>query len=246
MAVFCYDIEVKTIKHKIKHHYQPTNNTCGYAALATFLSHYDIEKTPEELVLEVPQPKDAKGTSHGSVTAQLVQWCQDNQLQTHMYASDCLVLDLSWRDLNEKQILERLNAVKAERDVPALSKHWTDVYIDAYKDMLEKGAKLTVLPFIKSSLLHELLEKGPVYTNICSTAVRGDGRTVNPALRKSVIDDVKGKINTHSTVIYGCNESGDFLVSDPWDGLVTLDPETTVLAIEAAQIECDNQIFVFE
>jgi ABC-type bacteriocin/lantibiotic exporter with double-glycine peptidase domain len=72
------------IKHNIKHYYQPTNNTCGYAALATLLSHYDEQFKPEEFVRKVEQPKDAEGTSHGSVTAQLADWCQVNGYQVRI------------------------------------------------------------------------------------------------------------------------------------------------------------------
>jgi len=235
---------MKSITHKVEHHYQPTNNTCGYSALATLLSHYNKEYKPEELVNKVPQPIDSEGTAHGSVTAQLVDWCQSEGMQTHMYVSDPYVLDLSWKDMDSEQVKERIKKVGSSRKVPLLGDHWTKVYVDAYLSMLENGADLSVVPFIKSKLLYKLLEKGPIFANIGSTANSGNGRTINPSLRESVVDDVKGSISTHSVVIYGNDDRGNFLIADPWDGLVTIDPEQMVLAIQAAQIECDNQIFV--
>lgn len=237
---------MKKTLHKVTHHYQPTNNTCGYAALAIFLSHYGKEHKPEELVSKVPQPKDAEGTSHGSVTAQLADWTQTQDFQVHMYVSDMYITDLSWKNKASKEIKERLEQVKSKRKVSVMDSHWVGVYEDAYLSMLNHGAELTVVQFITTDLLYKLLESGPVYTNICSSASSGRGRTLSPELRKDVLDDVKGKISNHSVVIYGNDEAGNFLVADPWDGLMTTKPEHMVLAIQAAQIECDNQIFVIE
>jgi hypothetical protein len=232
------------IQHKTTHYNQPTNNTCGYAALATLLSHYESSYKPEDLVSKVPQPKDADGTSHGSVTAQLADWCQTQGFQVHMYVSDMYILDLSWQNKSSKEIKARLEEIGTKRQASIMDSHWTKVYVDAYIAMLEHGAELTVKPFITTKLLYELVEKSPIYVNICSTANSGTGRAVNDSLRKKKVDDVHGSISTHSIVIYGNDEGGNFLVSDPWDGLVTIEAEQMVLAIEAAQIECDNQIFV--
>ena len=58
-------------------------------------------------------------------------------------------------------------------------------------------------------------------------------------------DDINGTISTHSIVIYGNDEEGNFLVADPWDGLEVTDPETMLCAITAAEIECDSQCFQF-
>jgi hypothetical protein len=235
---------MKKTLHEVTHHYQPTNNTCGYAALAIFLSHYGKQYKPEELVGKVPQPKDAEGTLYGSVTAQLADWCQTQGFQVHMYVSDMYILDLSWKNKSSQQIKERLKQVKSKRKVPLMDSHWVGVYEDAYLSMLTHGADLSVVQFITTELLYKLLQNGPIYTNICSTASSGRGRTISKELRKDIVDDIAGHISTHSVVIYGNDEQGNFLVADPWDGLMTIEPEHMVLSIEAAQIECDNQIFV--
>lgn len=231
------------IKHKIKHHYQPTNNTCGYAALATLLSHYGEQLTPEELVRKVEQPKDAEGTSHGSVTAQLADWCQTNGYQVNMFVSDMYILDLSWTNKSTKQIKQALERVKSKRANQLMDSHWVNVYEEAYLSMIKHGSELSSVQFITSKLLNELLEKGPVYVNICSSAHTGRGRTNSTELRKDEIDDLNGRVSTHSVVLYGVDENGDYLISDPWDGLTTCTPEHMVLSVEAAQVECDNQVF---
>ena len=237
---------MKAVEYKVKHIYQPTNSTCGYASLAMLLSYYSINTSVEELTKKVPQPKDEKGEPAGSVTAQLVEWCQEQGLKTHMYSFDCEVLDLSWKDLSAKEVLAKLKTAHGKKVAPVFGKHWTDVYIDAYTDMLKAGSKLTIQPLVTTKLLYMLLEKGPVFANICSTASRGKGRTRNIDLRKSVVDDVNGSIWNHSIVIYGNDKDGNFLVADPWDGLMVMDPENMICSITAAQVECDNQCFVIE
>ena len=237
---------MKPTRHKITHHYQPTNNTCGYASLAVFLSFYGKEYTPEQLVDKVPQPKNEKGKPTGSVTTQLVDWVQSQGFQIHMYSSDCLVLDLSWQHMDSRQIIDRLKAVKATRHVPALGNYWTKVYIDSYISMLDGGSELSTVPFITTGLLYKLLKNGPIYVNVCATALNGKGRMVHPGLREDVADDTNGAVSTHSVVVYGNDDKGNFLVADPWEGLIEVESEKMVLAIEAAQIECDNQCFVVE
>ena len=237
---------MKKIIYQVNNYAQPTNNTCGYAALATLLSYYTKGYKPEELVNIIPQPKDSEGTSHGSVTSQLADWCQLEGFKTHMFTSDMYITDLSWKDKSSKQINERLEQVKYKRKVPIMDSHWVEAYENAYLSMLNNGVELTIVQFITTELLYKLLEEGPVFANICSSASTGRGRTISTELRTDKIDDLNGRISTHSVVIYGNNEDGDFLVADPWDGLMTVEPEHMVLSIEAAQIECDNQIFVIK
>jgi hypothetical protein len=237
---------VKAIKHQIEHVYQPTNTTCGYAALSMLLSHYNQHISVEELLKAVPHPKNEKGESTGSVTAQLVTWAQQQGYKAHMYSFDCLVLDLAWKHLSPKQTIARLKAARGKRDAQVFNSHWANIYIDAYISMLEAGAKLTIMPLVTSSLVNKLLTKGPVYANICSTVRDGNGRTRAVGVRKTVLDDIRGKVSNHSVIIYGNDTKGNYLVDDPWDGLLTVDPETMICSITAAQIECDNQIFVIE
>ena len=237
---------MKETNHKVNHMFQPNNSSCGYTALAILLSYYGKNLTPEDLLRNIPQPVFKDGSPAGSITAQLVSWCQQSGFKTKMYTSDLFVMDLSYRDKTAEQIRDRLKEIHGKRDIPLLGEYWAKVYEEAYIKMIDGGADIEVVPFIKQSLLYELLANGPVFANICSTSLRGGGRTVSTDDRKAHQDDLKGNINTHSLVIYGNDEEGNFLVADPWDGLVVIDPETMVLAIEAAQIECDNQVFIIK
>jgi len=239
---------MQATEHKIKHYYQPTPNTCGYAALAILLSHYnhDLEITPQDLIVSVPQPKDADGKPTGSVTAQLASWCLSRGYSLDFYSFDCQILDLSWEGLETESLIERLEAVKDLRHVLSLGeKYWSQVYVQAYIDMLRAGGTLQISAHITSQQLYNLLANGPIHVNICSATVHNQGRFTypKPNERLAVPDDENGTVGTHSVVVYGNDEQGNFLVADPWEGLETINAETMICGITAAQIECDNQCF---
>src|SRR5258708_5678154 len=96
---------MKATQYTIKHIYQPTNSTCGYAALAMLLSHYGKNVSVDYLLSQVPHPKDEDGNNTGSITAQLAAWSQRQGFKVHMYSFDCLVLDLAWQNLSQKATL---------------------------------------------------------------------------------------------------------------------------------------------
>ena len=238
---------MKAVEHKVKHYYQPTNSSCGYASLAMLLSYYDFHITPKEVIKQVNVRNHGKESGDGSVTAQLAAWVVTQGYDVEFYSFDSQITDLSWSKLSQQEILEQLKKVKDVRDVKALGgKEWSKLYVQAYIDLIKSGGILHVRPYVTTKLLYALLNKGPVYANIASTTLRGKGRQRMVGLHKSITDDINGTTATHSIVIYGNDEKGNFLIADPWVGLVVIEPETIAVVITAAQIECDNQVFVIE
>ena len=148
--------------------------------------------------------------------------------------------------LQSDELIKKFEKIKSNRDVKSIGgKYWSRIYIQAYIDMLKAGGSLTILPHVTTTLLYDLLRKGPVYANICSFVTHGLGRMryPDPSKRLHVPDDISGRVGNHSIVIYGNDEKGNFLVSDPWNGLEVTDPETMICAITAAELECDSQCF---
>lgn len=239
---------MQAIEHRITHHYQPTSSSCGYASLSMLLSHYEQETSTSELLEQVPQGKDESGEPIGSLTAQLAEWCIKQGFDVDFISFDFLITDLTWRGLNNEQLLEKLETVKDVRDVHNVGgKYWSKMYVQAYIDLIKSGGKLSVMPHATTRLLYEKLKNAPVYVNICSSVVHGTGRQQYPEpdtpKRLRVPDDIHGTVGTHSVVIYGNDENGNFLVADPWDGLEVIDPETMLCGITAAELECDAQCF---
>jgi hypothetical protein len=231
------------IEHKITSHLQPTNTSCGYAALATLLSFYNKNITAEELLQEVKQPIDENGNPAGSITTELVVWCLEQGFKSDLYSFDGEMLDIAWQNLKQEELIEKITENRLSRDVLGLGQSYAKRYLDGYLSMMKAGGKLIVAPYVTTALIDRLLKNAPVYANVCSNVMNNKGRTKNEGLRKSEEDDKNGSLNTHSIVIYGKNASGNYFVADPWHGLRKLDAETLLCSVTMAQIECDNMVF---
>jgi len=235
---------MKAIKHQVKHYYQPTNDSCGYTALAILLSHYGRTVTPSQLIKAIPQAKPDGEDGYGSITSQLAAWCLTQGFQVDLTTFDFLIIDLEWSKLKRvDEIIKRLEAVRDVREVTSLGKGWSKVYIEEYIKYLKAGGKLIIKPHPTIDLLYKNLAKAPIFVNVCSKPLYGNGRMRYPGVRKAVLDDVHGMVGTHSVVVYGNTEDGSFLLADPWDGLTKVTPEALLCAIVAAEIECDAMYF---
>jgi hypothetical protein len=231
------------IVHKITHHFQPTNTTCGYAALATLLSFYDKRVTVEDILKNVEQPLNENGEPGGSITTELIRWCLGEGFASDLYSFDLEMLDLSWQKLSQQEMLKKIEFYATTRDVLGLGQDYAKRYLYGYANMIKAGGKLSTLPHVTTKLLNNLLKDAPLYVNVCSDVMDNKGRTKSTGPRLDEEDDVNGRIHTHSIIVYGMNDTGNYLVADPWSGLRELDAETLLCSISMAQVECDNMIF---
>jgi hypothetical protein len=104
--------------HQVKHYYQPTNDSCGYTALAILLSHYGSTATPEQLLTAVPEAKPDGEDAHGSITAQLATWCINQGYNVDLTTFDFLIIDLEWSKLKTaNEVIKRLEAAEDVREV---------------------------------------------------------------------------------------------------------------------------------
>lgn len=235
---------MKAREYSLKHYYQPTNDSCGYAALAALLSYYGYDLKPEDLLKAIPEAKPEGAEAYGSITPQLATWCVGQGFKVNLTTFDFLIIDLSWaRFKSSEQVIKRLKAVLDKRDVPGLGKGWSKVYVQEYINFLSASGKLTIKPHVTSKLLYDALKHGPVYINVATAPLYGNGRSTHPGLRRDVPDDVNGFIGTHSVVIYGNTEKGDFLLTDPWFGRTRVSSEALLCGVTGSEIECDAMCF---
>jgi hypothetical protein len=236
---------MQQVEHQIKHQYQPTNTTCSPTALSIILEHYGMQLSPLDIEKMVPQCVNDKGEKIGTIGQQLATWCLSNGFAVTMYTFDVQVIDQSWAKLDNDTLLQRLKLRKGGWVVPGMGEEWTRQYTQSYIDFVESGGKLIIQPAVTSKLLYELLESGPLLPCVSFSTLYGIGRSVNDGEDESKLDDVNGRAVNHSIVVYGNDESGNFLIADPWQepGLHTIDPERLIAAISTAQIECDNLLF---
>ena len=238
-------IAMKSISYPIKHQYQPTNTSCSPTALSMLLEYYGQSMSPTEVGKSVPQVRDETGEERGTINTQMATWCISRGFDVTLYTFDCQIIDQPWRKLSSRQVTERLKAGLDGLEVPALGALWSNAYRQAYIDFIQAGGELIIRPYASRDLLYQLLQNGPILPCLSYSTLHGVARTRNINEIDSVNDDVNGRAVNHSVVIYGVDESGNFLIADPWrkPGRHVIEPDQMVAAISTAQLECDNMVF---
>jgi hypothetical protein len=235
---------MKSITYRISHVYQPTNNSCAQSALSMLLSYYGVNLTPQQIMAEVPVMKNDLGEDCGTINQNLATWCLGQGFKVVMYTADFQVIDLSWARLEKAELLNRLALVQDYRLVPSLGPVMSKLYVRSYIDFLTAGGDLYIRPFMTTELLNNLLASGPILACVCYQVFYNTGRSKDIALRASELDDLHGRLTTHSVVIYGRNNEDNYLIADPWrePGREVVDRERLLCSMTAAQLECDNII----
>jgi hypothetical protein len=233
------------VQHQIKHYYQPTNNSCSQTCLAMVLSFFGFDMTPEQVIQGVPVNKNDKGEDWGTINQDLATWALKQGYSVEMHTADIQITDLGWANMSGEQMVERMKLAKDNREVPSLGKAVSALYMRSYISFVETGGVLHVQPFITSELIDQLLPVAPVLAAVSFGVLHKVGRVTNTGLRQYKPDDLTGGTGTHSVVIYGKDDSGKYLIADPWQepGLHVIESAHLVAAIGAAQIECDNLLF---
>lgn len=208
------------------------------------LSFFGVTLTPEEIALKVPIIKNNKGEDWGTINQQLAAWCISLGYVVDMYTADFQVIDLSWANLPKKKSLEKMKAAKEKRDIPALGKEGSKIYMQSYIDFLNSGGNLHIKSYITTSLIDSLLANSPLLVGVCYNVLYGTGRSRDVALRKSVPDDLNGKLTNHSIIIYGKDNNGNYMIADPYlePGRHEIESERLLVSMTAAQMECDNLV----
>lgn len=212
------------------------------------LSHFGINTSDIDIMNAVPVNKDENGNPIGTINQDLATWVIGQGFKVDIYTFDFQIIDLCWHKLSAENLLKRLEAVKSSRNIPALGEYWSQRYVQSYIDFINAGGNLLIKPFVTSKLLYDLLAKSPILACVSYSVLYNKGRSKDIGLRKTTADDLKGHVGTHSIVIYGVTEKGDFLIADPWEtpGLHTIEAEHLLCAMTASQIECDNLIITLE
>lgn len=208
-------------------------------------SFLGVEMTPEQIMDNVPVNKDASGKDLGTLNQELVTWCLTQGFAVEMHTADFQLIDTSWAEMEKDKLLERMELAKTHRDVPSIGKEWSERYIQSYINFVKAGGELHIEPYMSELLINQLLSTGPLVVAVCFQVLHQTGRTKGIGLRAIEANDIEGGLTTHSVVVYGKNDAGDYLVADPWEqpGRFVFKPERLLMAMAASQIECDNVFF---
>lgn len=240
---------MESMRHHYTHYFQPTNFTCGHAALAMVLSHYNIIMPPEKLIHDLNAPRDSHGEICGGLNQYVGSWCLSHGLSVTFYTSDFELLDLTWAELSRENQIERIERIrKSLRVVTALGAEGTLLHLNAFLEFLQLGGELYITPYISSSLIDSLLMRAPILASVSYSTLYGIGRTRSTGLRESVLDDMLGTVCTHAVVVVGINSDGDYLIADPYRSAqpISVLKERFVAALAAAQFCCESAILFIE
>lgn len=218
---------------------QPTNVSCTQTATAMLLSHYDPEYNVDRVLSDSPTE------DFGSSMQRLATYCLEKGYDVELYSFDARILDFTWADLSPTQLIEKLEKIKDVRNVDNLGKELTKQYIEEYIDFVEKGGSLRIQPYPTREFLVKLVTEGPVCVAVNFSTLLGTGHSKNNGLRSSDPDELDNEITTHAVLLYGQNDKGDFLISDPWGKpqLNVVSSDQLIASIMAAQWLCDNILF---
>lgn len=208
------------------------------------LSFYGMSLTPEDVSKSIPVNLNENGEEIGTINQHLATWCISQGFVVDIYSADFQILDLAWANLSQAELLQRMEAAKGHRNVPALGKEWSECYLQSYIDFVKAGGHLYIQPYMTTALIDKLLESGPTLPAVCYGVLHNVGRSKEAGLRAFSLDDIHGNMVTHSIVVYGKNDAGNYLIADPWEepGTHEVEPERLLASMTAAQIECDNLI----
>ncbi len=245
-----YHESMQAISWNVKPQTQPTSTTCSPTALSILLEHYGDEISPIDIEAKVPQSTNHKGEKLGTIQQHLATWCLGRGYGVSMYTFDCQIIDQSWSELNENEVLERLKLRKYGWVVPSMGKDWTQEYTQSYIDFLNSGGHLNITNAVTTRLLYKRIKKGPILACLSYSTLYGAMRARIESDAESPEDDIKGRALNHTVVVYGIDDNGNFKIADPSRAnqprLQTIEPEVLLAAISTAQIECDNLLFQIE
>jgi hypothetical protein len=237
---------MNAIKHDIKHYYRTDLFGCGQTSAATLLSHYGKDVTPQQVIDAIPTLKNEAGEDWGTLAQQRAIWCIGQGFKVDFYTADFQLLDLSWAKFSRDELLERMRAVKPLRNVASLGPEFSQMAMQINIDLVEAGGEIHIIQYVTTKLIDELLEKGPICAGVSYAVLHGEGRVRDTGPREVTPDDINGHTSNHSIIIYGRDEQGKYLIADSLKepGHFALESEHLLCAMTAAQVECENAMFV--
>lgn len=231
----------------MKHFYQTTNVACVQAATAMLLSAFDIDKTPEDVIHEVPTrpwpgTEEPAGTPNQDAAAYLCKL----GLDVEIISFDAWITDLSWVGKDTAYIAERLQEAVGKQIESPIGDKGSQLYVQAYLDYIAVGGKVRVEVAPSRTMLQDLLADGPVMATVAYNTLHGVGKSVNgQQLFESRDDDITGHSPNHNIVISSYKD-GSFEYYDPWKkpGVHWVESDQLIAAIASAQQECDNMLII--
>lgn len=234
------------MRHDIKPKIQSTSSNCVQTSTSQFLGHYGVEVSPAEIEESVPVRVNSDGQPMGTLFADIGRYIQSSHNRdTSMYVFDSQIIDRSWKDLDQTKIKAHLGLL-LESGVKTAKTPYADLHIEAYNQYLAAGGRIEIEK-CTNTLLHTLLDKGPVLAIISFNYMYDYARCSYDETTKSYVPDpVNGKVIEHAVLLTGYTDS-TYTYNDPdaeMGGQHEVGSDVMIGAICSAQINSDNYLLV--
>lgn len=186
---------------------QPTETTCGPAALRSLYSYWGLELAVESVIREV-----AGLAGGGTWAVHLGRDALRRGFLARIYTCDLQLFDPSWFADGAPPLAERLRRQAEIRELPeALAEQGS-----AYLDFLEAGGEVR-MEEMSTELLSRYLRRGvPVIAGLSSTWLYRSARERWEG-EKSVPDDLAGTPTGHFVVVRGIDSARrELFLADPF------------------------------
>jgi len=187
------------IAHKVKRFCQTSDTNCGPHALASLLSFYGNNTSPEKL-----ERATRMIPGIGTYDGWLGQTALALGFKTRITPQNLYVFDPTWNKLDAPGLLIKL------RDFEANLNGNLKISLDGYAAFIESGGMIEFNTLSKDILV-EKLKKYPLFIGLCTTYLYGDLRPNDPANNYRY---------GHFVVLDGYDSGSDkFWITDPWHSI---------------------------
>ena len=231
-------------KYKIPLLKQTESSNCVQTSVSMLLSHYGYKLSPGDIQSKIPVRYDTNNKPYGTLIMDIAIWLKSIEFTVTIDCFDTEIIDRSWKDLSNNQIIDKLNKLKSGDCRTVVSMEVRNILIDGYIEMLAKGVKLRI-SMLRGELLRDLISKGPflpiVNYNYLYDSPRD--RYVSKG-KKYVSDDIEGKTTAHAVIVTGMDERKIY-INDPDEkhgGQNTFDIDDIITAIALSQNKAINVI----
>src|SRR3989344_419235 len=150
------------MKKSIHHFYQPDQYSCVQTAAAMLLSYFGVNKTPQDILDEIPvRSWPGKDEPAGTPNQDIASYFCSLGFETEIISADGWVTDLAWAGKTTEFIKARLEKASGALTAPVIGREGTELYIQAYLDFIKARGRISVVSAITSDLLKHHLANGP-------------------------------------------------------------------------------------
>lgn len=201
------------IEHKIQAIRQQTAE-CAQTAAAQTLSFFEPSITADQIVAAVPVYINERGEKVGTSPGHLAAYIANKGYTATAYIFDTELFDRSWQGMESAQVVQSLR--RRQQHIPAnawLAKYH-QVLVDGWEQFQQAGGRFE-FPMLSVSLLRQLLDGGPLLTNVNSTYFNGGPKRRYDIAADAFVDDVIGGVSLTHTMTCAGYKDGKFLIIDP-------------------------------